>query len=133
MAQTNEPVILSIDLGTSGLKAALITIQGKVLGWKSEPIQLYLTADGGVEQSPEEWWQAFIICTRKLLAEGVVSPSSVIAICCSTQGEGTIPVDSEGKALMNCVLWMDMRGKPDLISQFKGLVNISGMSAFKSY
>ena len=131
MAQTNEPVILSIDLGTSGLKAALITIQGKVLGWKSEPIQLYLTADGGVEQSPEEWWQAFIICTRKLLAEGVVSPSSVIAICCSTQGEGTIPVDREGKALMNCVLWMDMRGKPDLINQFKGLVNISGMSALK--
>ncbi len=32
MAQTNEPVILSIDLGTSGLKAALITIQGRVLG-----------------------------------------------------------------------------------------------------
>jgi xylulokinase len=131
MAQTNEPVILSIDQGTSGLKAALITIQGRVLGWQSEPIQLFLTADGGVEQSPEEWWQAFIICTRRLLAEGVVTPSSVIAVCCSTQGEGTIPVDREGKALMNCVLWMDMRGKPDLINQFKGLVNISGMSALK--
>ena len=32
---------------------------------------------------------------------------------------------------MNCVLWMDMRGEPDLINQFKGLVNISGMDVLK--
>ena len=59
---TNDPVpvILATDLGTSGMKVALITAQGKVLGWCARPIQLHLTADGGVEQSPEEWWQAFL-------------------------------------------------------------------------
>ncbi len=133
MSQTSEPVILATDLGTSSLKVALVTIQGKVLGWEAEPIQLYLTADGGVEQSPEEWWKVFVNCTRRLMASGVVSPSSVVAICNSTQGEGTIPVDHEGNALMRCVLWMDMRGQHDLLKQFKGLVNISGMSAWKVF
>lgn len=29
---SKEPTILAVDLGTSGMKAALITIHGKVLG-----------------------------------------------------------------------------------------------------
>ena len=32
---------------------------------------------------------------------------------------------------MNCVLWMDMRGQPDLIRRHKGLINIGGMNALK--
>ena len=129
MANIHEPVILATDLGTSSMKVALITVSGRVLGWEAQPIQLSLTADGGVEQSPEEWWQALVDCTHKLLAKNVVPASSIIAVCCSTQGEGTIPVDREGKALTNCVTWMDMRGQPDLLRQFRGTVNISGMSA----
>ncbi len=131
MTQNFEPVILATDLGTSSMKVALITIHGKVLSWESESIQLYLTPDGGVEQSPQEWWQAFLICCRRLFAQNLVPLSSVIAICCSTQGEGTIPVDRDGNPLMNCVLWMDMRGQPDLIRQHKGIINISGMNALK--
>ncbi len=131
MDTVNEPVIIATDLGTSSMKVALITIRGKVLGWQAETIETHLTADGGVEQSPDEWWQAFVDCTRRLLATGVAAPASVVAICCSTQGEGTIPVDADGNALMNCISWMDMRGQPNLIRQFKGLVNISGVSALK--
>ena len=43
----------------------------------------------GAEQSPEEWWQALVTASRRLLSSGLVSPSDVKAICCSTQGEGT--------------------------------------------
>ncbi len=128
MHTQNDPVILSVDLGTSGMKVALITVHGCVLGWESEPVQLTITPDGGVEQSPEEWWQAFITAGRRLLARGYTSTGNVRAVCCSTQGEGTIPVDRDGNALMNCVLWMDMRGAACLKKQFKGLVNKDGMS-----
>jgi len=131
LKQTNEPVILATDLGTSSMKVALITIQGEVLGWQAQNIETHLTADGGVEQSPAEWWGAFVACTRQLLAQGVVPAASVVAVCCSTQGEGTIPVDSAGSALMNCISWMDMRGQPNLLREFKGLININGMSAVK--
>jgi len=50
-------------------------------------------------------------------------------VCCSTQGEGTIPVDRAGKALMNCVLWMDMRGAENLRRQFGGVIKVSGLGA----
>jgi xylulokinase len=123
----NEPTFLAVDLGTSSMKVALVDLSGNVLGWESEPLHLYLTSDGGVEQSPQDWWAAFLKASRRLLNRRLVSAQAVRAVCCSTQGEGTIPVDSQGQALMNCVLWMDMRGASYLKKQFKGLVNVTGL------
>ncbi len=132
MSSQNEPVLLAIDLGTSSLKVALVNLSGHVLGWETEPIQLYLTPDGGVEQSPDEWWAAFLKTAGRLLQRGLAAPGQVRAICCSTQGEGTLPVDRAGNPLMNCVLWMDMRGAPDLKRQFKGWVNLNGVGLFQT-
>lgn len=126
MKQPSERVFLAVDFGTSSMKVALITLGGQVLGWESVPVQLYLTPDGGVEQSPEEWWQAFLTAAKRLMSRGLASADNVQAICCSTQGEGTVPVDQNGNALMNCVLWMDMRGAASLKKQFQGLVNPTG-------
>ncbi|MBI3172214.1 MAG: FGGY-family carbohydrate kinase [Chloroflexi bacterium] len=126
-----EPTILSVDLGTSGMKVALITVSGKVLGWEAEPVQLYVTPDGGAEQSPDEWWDAFLSAAKRLLARDLVEVRAIRAVCCSTQGEGTVPVDKDGNALMNCILWMDMRGAPYLRKQFGGLLNLDGIDLFR--
>jgi len=127
----NEPVILAVDLGTSSMKMAAVTLTGEVLGWEAVPLNLIVTPDGGTEQSPDEWWQAFITASQKLIAK-MENPSRIRAICCSTQGEGTIPVDEDGEALMNCILWMDMRGAASLAKQFKGLVNLTGAGLQKT-
>lgn len=125
------PCILAVDLGTSGMKVALITVQGQVLGWEAEPIRLIITPDGGAEQSPDEWWQTFLLTAGRLLQRNLVPVSSIRAICCSTQGEGTIPVDKDGNALMNCILWMDMRGASHLHKQMQGAINVLGADVFK--
>ncbi len=126
-----EPIILAVDLGTSGMKVALITVSGKVLGWETESVRLIHTADGGVEQSPDEWWGGFLSAAKRLIAKNQESASLIRAVCCSTQGEGTIPVDKDGKALSNCILWMDMRGASHLKKQLGGLINIDGADIFK--
>lgn len=127
----SEKLILAVDLGTSGMKVALITISGTVLGWEVEPIQLLITPDGGAEQSPDEWWGTFLSAAGKLLKREQDAGPRIEAICCSTQGEGTVPVDKNGKALSNCILWMDMRGAPHLKKQLGGLINIDGASIDK--
>ena len=123
---SDENVILAVDHGTSGMKVALITVSGKVLGWDSEPVNLILSQDGGAEQDPQEWWQAFLKSAGRLVARRLTPLENIKAVCCSTQGEGTLPVDHNGNALMNCVLWMDMRGERYLKQQFKGLINVTG-------
>src|SRR5512147_2792874 len=127
----NEKLILAVDLGTSSMKVALITVSGKVIGWEAEPIRLIITPDGGAEQSPEEWWQALLSAAGRLLKREPEAGPRVEAICCSTQGEGTIAVDQKGNALGNATLWMDMRGAPHLHTQLSGLINLGGADLFK--
>ncbi|MCG2784325.1 MAG: FGGY-family carbohydrate kinase [Anaerolineae bacterium] len=115
---TSSHLILALDHGTSGMKVALISISGEVLGWESQSIQLHLTPDGGAEQSPDEWWGAFLACATRLLGRFPEAAPRIRAVCASTQGEGTVPVDKNGQALMKCILWMDMRGAPSLRKHF---------------
>jgi len=120
----NEPCVLAIDLGTSGCKAALVTLGGRVLAWRFQPIETLLFPGGGAEQRPQDWWDALTSTARAVLAEA--APERVAAICCSTQGEGTVPVDKDGNALTNCILWMDSRGTPYLQRQVRGVINFEG-------
>jgi xylulokinase len=126
-----QKIVLAVDLGTSGVKAALITVRGQVLGWESQPLALHILPGGGAEQVPEDWWQAFLTAARRLLQRDPGLSQDIAAVCCSTQGEGTVPVDSNGKALANCILWMDMRGAGFLRKQVGGLFNLDGADIFK--
>jgi xylulokinase len=126
-----EKLILAVDHGTSGMKVALITVSGQVLGWESEPVRLIITPDGGAEQSPEEWWVAFLSAAGRLVKRMPDAGRSISAICCSTQGEGTVPVDEAGNALSNAILWMDMRGAPHLRKQLGGGIEIDGANILK--
>ena len=126
-----EPLILAVDLGTSGMKVALIAVSGKVLGWEAEPVRLLITPDGGAEQSPDEWWAAFLSASGRLLKRQQDAVLRIKAVCCSTQGEGTVPVDKNGQALSNCILWMDMRGASHLKKQLGGPISIDGAAIDK--
>jgi xylulokinase len=93
------PQILAVDLGTSGMKAALMAADGTLTGWADRPVPLHVLPGGGAEQDPLEWWDAL----RDVVADlGRAHPdrlAAVTTVCCSTQGEGTIAVDAAGEPL----------------------------------
>ena len=128
---SGEPCILAVDLGTSGCKSAIITITGKVLGWEFIEVPLHVLPNGGAEQDPRDWWNAFLLTSRKLISKNLVNVEDIRAICCSTQGEGTVAVDRDGNALMNCVMWMDMRGASHLKKITGGFPELAGYDAAK--
>ncbi|MHC1740400.1 MAG: FGGY-family carbohydrate kinase [Anaerolineaceae bacterium] len=127
----HEPCFLAVDLGTSGCKSALITLSGKVLGWEFQEVPLKVLPNGGAEQDPRDWWNAFLFTSRRLIAKNLVDVESILAVCCSTQGEGTVAVDRDGNALMNCVMWMDMRGASHLKKLTGGFPEVAGYAAAK--
>jgi xylulokinase len=126
-----EPFILAVDLGTSALKSALISISGKLVGWEVQEIPLHVLPDGGAEQNPLDWWEAFLSTAKRLIQKELVPVESIIAVCCSTQGECTVPVDADGKALMNVISWLDMRGAKYLPKIVGGLIKVEGYEIFK--
>jgi xylulokinase len=128
---SQEPYILAVDLGTSGCKSVLVSASGRVAGWEFEPVPLHVLPEGGAEQDPEDWWQAFVGSARRLIGRQLVPPHAIVAVCCSTQGEGTVAVDADGRALMNALLWMDMRGARHLQSITRGPIPLAGYGALK--
>lgn len=125
----NEPCFLAVDLGTSGCKSALISLSGQVLGWEFQEVPLKVLPNGGAEQDPRDWWNAFLFTARRLITRNLVPVESILAVCCSTQGEGTVAVDRDGKTLMNCIMWMDMRGAAHLKKITGGFPEVSGYNA----
>jgi len=127
----DEQYVLAVDLGTSGCKTALVSRSGQVLGWAFYAVETHLVGGVGAEQVPADWWWALIESAQQVLAKAGVAHERVVAVCCSTQGEGTVPVDRNGEPLMNAITWMDMRGADNLRQRVRGLVNVAGYDAFK--
>ena len=121
--------ILAVDLGTSGCKTALVSLEGRVAGWAFAQVPLHILPGGGAEQVPADWWAAFVSTTRRVLEHSGVSPEAVAAVCCSCQGEGTVPVDRDGRALMNAITWADMRGAARIRAHARGWLNFAGYDA----
>jgi len=126
-----DKYVLAVDLGTSGCKTALVSNRGEVVGWTFEPVTTQLFGKGGAEQDPGDWWTAFLKTAKSLLEQSGVKPDAIAAVCCSTQGEGTVAVDRDGQALRPCVLWMDTRGAGHLQKITRGRINVAGYDAFK--
>jgi len=121
-----DPVILAVDLGTSGMKVALITVRWEVLGWESEPVKLILTADGGANNRRMNGGRLSL--GGKPLDGAAVWFAVRRCVPCAVPPRAKVLFRwTAWPALMNCILWMDMRGAPYLKKQFKGLVNISGV------
>ena len=126
MSETGEKYILAYDHGTSGVKTAIVSTKGKLMGYSVQEVSMYYPEQGGVEQDPEEWWAALKTTTKNLLAKRLVDPKDIVACVTANQMDGTIPIDESGNVLHRCILWMDTRGAPMVKKVMKGLIEISG-------
>ncbi len=58
MSIAPERYILAIDLGTSGVKVACVSIHGVIAEHAFRELHTTILPGGGAEQNPEEWWMA---------------------------------------------------------------------------
>ena len=128
---TTEKYVLSIDLGTSGSKSAIVSVHGDVIDFDFEAVPLLLLPDGGAEQKPDDWWRAVMATSKRLLARGAVPAEDIVAVCASTQWAGTVAVDRDGSPLMNAIIWMDMRGAKYVKQVTGGPIKIEGYDVLK--
>jgi xylulokinase len=118
--------ILTIDLGTSGPKVALVSSYGEVVACEFEETPLFLLPNGGAEQNPADWWRAIKRATKRLLAKRLVLIDDVVGLSCTGQWSGTVAVDRAGNPLMNAIIWLDSRGAPYVKQITAGLIKIEG-------
>jgi len=122
--------VLAIDLGTSGPKVAVVTLDAEVLGWQTRPTRLALSEGGGAEQDPQDWWQAIVAAARAVL-EQTGAAERVVAVAVTSQWAGTVVVDERGEPLRPAIIWADSRGARHVAEVCSGLIRVQGYGARK--
>ena len=123
--------ILAIDHGTSGIKAAIVSVHGRVIDYEYEKTGITFLPGGGAEQDPDDWWQALIKACTRLVAKRTVLAESIAAIAVSSTFSTTVAVDKAGTPVMNALTWMDSRGAPHVKKIVGGFPSIDGYGIFR--
>ncbi len=129
--------VLAVDLGSTGIKVAVVDGFAKVRAVAGEVIPLLFTDDGGVEQDPRVWWDALGRCARRAITDSGLAGNDVRIIAVTSQYTSTTAVDAQGNPLGNTIMWMDGRGrrhyKPSFTPEQMGRwIDVHGMMPYGS-
>lgn len=98
-------LLLGIDIGTYSSKGVLCTPEGEVLRSATVEHGLSLPRPGWAEHDPDAiWWGEFVQLTRQLLSDGYRG-DDVGAVAVSAIGACVLPVDQQGRALRQGILY----------------------------
>jgi xylulokinase len=101
--------ILAHDLGTTGDKATLFSAEGKLVANSFAGYETFYPSPGWAEQNPDDYWRAFCASTKDIVEKARIKPGDIAAVCFSGQMMAALPVDREGNALRNSIIWADLR------------------------
>jgi xylulokinase len=131
-SEMSNGTILAFDLGTSGLKVAIISARAAVIDSEVIPLELTFLPGGGAEQRPSDWWAAMVKAVSTLWARGTARAEHVVAVALSSQWGGTVPVDRSGNPLRPALIWMDSRGRDEARRLVGGFPSLNGYNALKA-
>ncbi len=135
---TNEPLLLGIDISTTGAKALLINSQGDVVASATTPLTLDTPRPLWSEQHPADWWEGVVNSIRQVLVEADVAGETVTAVGLTGQMHGLVLLDKAGEVLRPAILWNDQRtaAQCDAIRARLGqerLIRITGNDALTGF
>jgi len=126
--------LLSIDQGTTGSTAMLLSPSGEILARANHEFPQHFPRPGWVEHDLEEIWQSVGNAIRDAIERAGVPETQCLGIGITNQRETTVLWDrSTGKAVHNAIVWQDRRtadrcqelkntGKEEMFRKRTGLV-----------
>ena len=99
--------LLGIDLGTSAVKAIVVSTTGEVVGVASAEYPILQPQPLHAEQEPEAWWRATVGAVRS--ATEALDATQIVAVGLSGQMHGTVLLDRQQRPLMPAIIWPDQR------------------------
>jgi xylulokinase len=97
-----QPTLVGLDVGTTGVKAVAVSPTGEVLATDEESYPLSTPRPGWAEQNPEDWWRAAEAVLQRL-------PFRELHLGLSGQMHGLVCLDEAGRVLRPAILWNDQR------------------------
>lgn len=101
-----RPATVGIDIGTSAVKVAVVSLDGVVLAEASRPYPTRTPHPGWVEQSPDDWWLATCEALREVAGAG---DFELVGAGLSGQLNGVVLLDQDDNVLGDAIIWLDTR------------------------
>ncbi len=105
-AASGAGLSIGLDVGTSGVKALLVTEDGRIAASAAEDYLLLTPKPGWTEQEPENWWAASCRVLKSLAEQ---APGPIEAIGLTGQMHGAVFLDADGRVIRPALLWNDQR------------------------
>ena len=107
---TNDPLILSIDQGTTSSRAMLFEKNGDAAYTAQKEFTQIYPDSGWVEHDPDEIWTTTLEVSRHAVEMAKKQERPIAAIGITNQRETTVIWDRKtGKAIYNAIVWQDRR------------------------
>lgn len=100
--------ILSLDIGTTAVKAVLFDPRGSELLVAERALTLQTPQAGYVELDPEELWRAVLDVLAEIAQK---NRRRILAIAIATQGGSFLATDALGHPVCPLITWMDSRSE----------------------
>ncbi len=108
------PAVLGLDIGTTEAKAALVGLDGRLLGLGRASYPMDTGPGGRAEQDPRRWRVGLAEAVAGMepffaVERGGRDAPEVLAICCVAQGPTLVVVDAAGDPVRPAITWQDRR------------------------
>lgn len=100
---------LGIDIGTSGVKALLMSDDACVIGSRNAPLSVSRPRGGWSEQDPDDWIAATGAAVAQLRAAHPAEFARLASVGLSGQMHGATLLGADDRPLRPCILWNDGR------------------------
>ena len=109
-----ERLVLGIDVGTGGVRALAVTLDGTVVGRSSVSLERAVVACKGTvhEQLPAAWWEVVCEAIGALIAElksQGISPEALTAVAVDGTSGTVVALDAGGEAVRPGMMYNDGR------------------------
>ncbi len=118
------PLLLGIDLGSSGVKATLVSPERGIVASTSRDVALFSDYPGWAEADSLEWWHATCEAIAQLLAATRCAPQGVVAIALSGMVPAVVVCDDQGVPLRRAILQNDARATAEIREIQRALVHL---------
>lgn len=110
-----KALYLAIDVGTGGLRSALVDRAGKILSICHKEHEQIVPRFGWSEQRPADWWNGTVETIKAVLSDVPDAAPRIAAICACGQMHGTVLIDDLGQLVRDTApLWNDKRTMPQV-------------------
>ena len=102
--------ILSIDSGSTGIRAVLFDQNGQIIAREYEKVQQLTPEPGAMEFDPEALWQALLSVSKKILDNSTCDVKDIAALgICNQRGTFVLWDRKTGEPVTNFIGWADVR------------------------